>query len=230
MDPTTPDPETPGVQPAEDADLRNKIIIAVTVSVVALSVLSAGLILYFKRKSRIQMDNASAFASIFPPIQPDMVSSMRNGSPIPEKAGTAAGVIKSSDPISNFKPLSAEEIQEQEKLKAKFRKRQETFKEERGKLRSGNRDLPKVQPEEDISEDLAEEQILPSSHSEEEVLRILETNLNADMGTRQSLYKDLMFQWHPDKHPSDTGRATGVFQFLQSRKKWFLRVSSPKSA
>ena len=226
---TTPEPAAPGVQPAEDADLRNKIIIAVTVSVVALSVLSAVLILYFKRKSRIRMESASAMASIFPPIQPDMVSNLKNGTPHPGKAGTAR-LIQPSDPLSTVKPLTAEEIQEQEKLKAKFRRRQETFKEERGKIRSGNRDLPKLQTDENLKREVTEEQILPSSEAEENILRILESNLNTDIGTRQSLYKDLMFQWHPDKHPADTDRATGVFQFLQSRKKWFLRDSSPKSA
>jgi hypothetical protein len=40
---------------------------------------------------------------------------------------------------------------------------------------------------------------------------------NAPLDVRKKRVRELLVQWHPDKHPQDPQRATRVFQFLQSK-------------
>ena len=40
--------------------------------------------------------------------------------------------------------------------------------------------------------------------------------------SQKAKVKELLFKWHPDKNPSDTDKATRVFQFVQREKERIL--------
>jgi len=52
---------------------------------------------------------------------------------------------------------------------------------------------------------------------EREVQQSLNAVRNAPLDVRKKRVKELLMQWHPDKHPQDPQRATRVFQYLQSK-------------
>merc|ERR1719235_285155 len=59
----------------------------------------------------------------------------------------------------------------------------------------------------------------PTGMPEEEweVQQTLNSVRNAPLDVRKKRVRELLVQWHPDKHPQDPQRATRVFQFLQSK-------------
>lgn len=203
----------PGVLPAEDSTKRNLIIIIVVGTVVGLSIIAAGLFFFLKRNSyTITVDDRMA-SPVIPQIQPDMISA---------RVGAVTSTVSSEEKpdVLPIYPLAPDEIKLQEDLKANFREQQVRFKE----LRDGRRMTQfsktgspsgRYYGNKDCHE--------PSSADEEGVFSVLSENLTSDSRTRASLYKELILQWHPDKHPSDSERAKKVFQYLQSNKDWFLR-------
>jgi hypothetical protein len=56
----------------------------------------------------------------------------------------------------------------------------------------------------------------------ETLFRDMSKSRKAALDERQKAYRAACFTWHPDKNPRYQELATGVFQFLQSLKKWYF--------
>jgi len=58
---------------------------------------------------------------------------------------------------------------------------------------------------------------------EKSVLVEMESVRGQPLKIRKRKSKELMVQWHPDKHPDSPKKATRVFQFIQTQVTDFLR-------
>jgi hypothetical protein len=210
-----------GVEPAEDPETRNRIIIAVVSSVVGISLIAALLFLYLRRlQSRRR---TQAIPAIYPPIQPHMVD--LPDLPTKSMQGFPETFGNERESSNHFEPLdvpTVEQIRFQNERKSKFAERQQTFREQRDKRRRssegrmGGGTSPSLDEEEDFDLNY------PSNNDEEKILDKLSAAIRESPSVKQSIYRDLVIQWHPDKRADDADHATKVFQFIQSRKHWFL--------
>jgi hypothetical protein len=210
---TTENYTGPGVLPAEDATRRNTIIIVVTSTVVAFSIVAGITFMLLHRRGSKTAEERTRENVIFPPIQVDLLNSPRT-----------SGYLSSQSPVDSDglnavlpeKPLSPKEQQEQELIKDRFRARQRTFKIRREERRESPGDT---------DGQLGYERrtyIEPSSNDEQEVFSTLIANIEGGTDKKTVLYRELLRKWHPDKNRSDREKAKRVFQYLQSNKTWFL--------
>lgn len=211
---TSPENYTgPGVLPAEDATRRNTIIIVVTSTVVALSIVAGITFMLLHRRESKAAEEANRENIIHPPIQADLLNAPRT-----------SGYLSSQSPVDSDglnavlpeKPLSPKEQQEQELIKAHFRERQRSFKIRRDERREipGNTDGQLDYERKTYIE--------PSTYDEQEVFSTLIANIGAETDEKTVLFRELLRKWHPDKNRSDREKAKRVFQYLQSNKTWFL--------
>lgn len=232
----TPDnPYTgPGVLPAENPDVRNRIIISVVASIVAVSILVTALIAWFRRKRTITAElDDSGIRGVFPPIQPGITDAPPEVGP-KLRSKPAVTQKKQQQPELVFPnvALTDSEREAQEQRRISFRRQQESFKQQReAQRRSVSRDYSRsttygpTNHEEQMSSPTSSSVVLRVE--ELAVLDILSENLKKDIHYKQGLFKDLLVRWHPDKHPLEKETATSVFQFLQSKKSWFMGDSLP---
>jgi hypothetical protein len=218
-----------GVLPAEDAGTRNRILFAVIGSIVGLSFVIAVVFLFIRRRHS-KLDSSADFRDneVLPPIQPDMNQSEKKVAHKMDVAPTQLDPAVAENPAgptgvtaSNF--TFSDDMSQQKR----FREQQLLFKEKREKERRKARGVspePNVSPKGSFKAKASASFSLPnpSSYEEKEVLDILSSNIDRDIKHKHGIYKDLVMQWHPDKHSDDKLIATKVFQFLQTRKEWFL--------
>ena len=221
MTPTTTEIYTgPGVLPAENADQRNTIIIAVVCTVVALSLVAGVVFMLLHRRNPRSTDEQIEANVTFPSIQADLLYGHTTSVFSPNRS---TADIDGLNAVLPQRPLSPEEVQEQEDIKTRFRIRQATFKSRRDEMRESQGGTDGQRGHERTT------YIAPSSTDEEEIFSILNAHIEYDIVAKGSLYRDLLRQWHPDKNRLDGEKATRVFQYLQSNKTWFLGAneSSP---
>ena len=213
-----------GVESAEDPEERNRIIIAVVASVVGLGVIAAVWFFYLRR---INAKKArEPVPAVYPPIHPDMMNNLQPSAPplspptqsIPSP-GQGEGIFTSVD---FNRPLTPEQIQDQEERRARFIKRQQTFKAQRDKKRKSVEHRGDDKASSPSGDDAPPELVSPSNRDEETILQRLNSTIGESDQKKHSIYRDLALQWHPDKRADDTQHATKVFQFIQSRKGWYL--------
>jgi hypothetical protein len=225
--PTTTEPNTSptGVLPAEDPAHRDKVIISVVAAVVGVSLTTVLLIFYLRRYRNPNIPaQGGGFQEVFPPIQPDMLrpADMRNVIP-------NGGSGHEGDNVFQIRIPSEDELRDQAKLKSTLKEQQSAFRllrEERRRSRTFSED-PQTNPRESKDHQASAKDScgIPTASSEDEVAirDRLTSTAKRPLNERQSLYKELIVLWHPDKHPTDTARATRVFQYLQALKSAYLQ-------
>ena len=220
----TSTPAGPGVVAAEDPAMRNRILFAVIGSIVGLSIIIAIAFVMIKRRHS-RLDPSTEFNSniILPPIQPDMNTPPKGNNPVSNESPIEASSAQSPGHENNQNSVP----RGQERHERRFREQQQRFKEKRDLERmkaEGRLPEPRSSPRMNNKSRRSMSSVLPvaSTKQEQEVLDILTMNIEMDPKQKHGIYKDLLIQWHPDKHSDDKAVATKVFQFLQSRKEWFL--------
>ena len=227
----------PGVVPAEDPEQRNQIIIGVLSGVFALGVVAALILMYMKRKAAAHTHDVSMIhheesrkpgtetPSLAKPSAPPAceIESLRNkaaeGPATPSLKKPSSSERVSPRPASPYKVNIPENATAEELANAKaavtaeLKRRHSTVKESR------NESIPLRKKKTEAAENLSIEEI--------EVMSTLRMTHGKDAATKGIIYKDLVKQWHPDKHsPAMKKIATRVFQLIQSRKNWYLDNSS----
>jgi hypothetical protein len=218
----------PGVLPAEDPVVRNRIIISVVSSVVAISIIVALLIAWFRRRAKLRVPgDDTSLHGIYPDVKPDIITATpemisRNVDP-PKPARTKADDSKTDLEFPDGSMSDADKAV-QDQRRNSFRHQQLSFKHQReASRRSIPRSPTRSPPSGGVDPEFARPDALTAD--ERAVLKVLGENYLADYQRRQSVFKDLLMRWHPDKHSSNKELATSTFQFLQSKKAWFLTDS-----
>ena len=222
----------PGVQPAEDANVRNRILFSVVGGTVGLSVIIGVTFLLIRRKHvRRRESNEFRGNEVVPAIQPYLThvrceSSRIDGHKIEQPISNQND--PSQDILLPISEVSADGFHDVSTIR--FREQQLMFKEKRDRQRrislraasgpeSPRRGLSTGASASSISSTLYPE---PTCKEEQEVLEILYPYIDKNLKEKQLAYKELLLRWHPDKHPGNKEIATQVFQFLQARKEWFF--------
>lgn len=226
----------PGVVPAEDPEKRNQIIIGVLSGVFALGVVAALILMFLKRKAAAHIHHVSIIhheesqkpGTETPSLaKPSAPPASEIGSPRNKAEGPTTPSLKNSfscergspRPASPTKVHIPENASAEEMAKAKaavtaeLKRRHSTVKESRKER------IPLRKSKTEGAESLSIEEL--------DVMSTLRMTHGKDAATKGIIYKDLVKQWHPDKHPPEMKKiATKVFQLIQSRKDWYLTNSS----
>ena len=210
----------PGVQSAEDPTTRNRIIIAVVSTVVGIGFISAVAFLYAKRRNAGGTSTPdSANPTFFPTIQPGLISDHAVPVPPPHPS-TPNGPVPAPLSRAPTKRTLSDDLEAQARMREVFKRRQESFKEQREFARKSRSKISLESPSDES---------LPTE--EQEIITTMTATMNDDSAAKNALYRELVLRWHPDKCPGDVKVATRVFQFIRSKKAWYLpgSPSSPNS-
>lgn len=235
---------SPIVELAQDPADTNRILIAVSCSIVGFAFLSAIAFFYIRRKHGFSSPHIPG--TIYPPIQPGIVEGRNETSPdhCTETSNTAINppVKHPQKPIEKrfvaqnretpdieSKARSFDDILRiQAMRKLEFKMRQNSFREQRDERRnnaSKTRDkFPDTESPKNVSPDNFEfpKPVLSEEH---EILAEMARSRSKSVSVKTAIFKDMVLRWHPDKRLSDTTIATSVFQFIQARRNWFLDSS-----
>ena len=195
---------------AEDETTRNIILISVFVSTGVLTIVFM-LVVYIYRRRRLAVFDSQVRQSDSPYVQTPAHS---------ERAMSVDGVVKDvdkksvssiSDPFDFL--INAEKTQRMQKQRSQeFRDKQEYMKTKRTRRKS----------EESISDNEMEAPKIPEERA---IMKTLTETIYSSDDAKRDIYNDLLLKWHPDKRRDDPKLSTRVFQFIQSRKKWYLHAS-----
>lgn len=118
-----------------------------------------------------------------------------------------------------------------EGFRKKERRDSEAFKSEpTSPTAGGRRDAGRAKPGAglDATERLLPEKVrnqLPANDRARQAALQLAQHIQGIPGSeRKKCFKEMQFEWHPDKNPDDEEMATAVFQFLMSARAWFLNA------
>ena len=235
---------SPIVELADDPAHTNRILIAVSCSIVGLAFILAIAFFYIRRNNCSSSPHIPG--TIFPPIQPDIVQTVNEFSPdhCPDSSNSArtAPVKHPHKPIeqrfvdqnretpiiqSNARSFD-DVLRIQAMRRLVFKMRQSSFREQRDERRNiASKTRYKFQNTEGPKNVSTEsfETPEPTLLQEQEILSEMTRSRSKSVSVKTAIFKDMVLRWHPDKRLSDTTIATSVFQFIQARKNWFLDSS-----
>ena len=227
-------PSDPTVQLVQDPAETDRILIAVSCSIVGFAVFAVAAFFYFRRKQL--RSGVQVAGSIFPPIQPgitrsslnlerDLISNHVNTESGPQTSHAGAeipGSLKDQNdeypkvPKAHGSSLD-DLLREQANKKKLFQTRQSTFREQRDEKRrkASSPSSPSFEPDTSVLPD-------PVLKEEREIYAQMVRSRSKPIASKTVIYKQMLKRWHPDKCLGDVALAKSVFQFIQGRKSWYL--------
>jgi len=232
----------PIVHLAEDPAQRNRILIAVSCSIVGAAIIAALSFFLLRRKEVPSNKNDSG--SNFPPTQPCTTGTPEAIEPVSDVTETKNSVSEAvSDPLgedeavkftpnTNGKSVIDEILLRQKSRRLEFKTKQESFRQrrdERRKMAGSSEPRLKSSPASPVGSgnELRPE---PGSKEERDILQAMEATREMDRKTKGSFYRDLLLRWHPDKRLDNDSSATSIFQFIQASKGWFFQTRDTTSS